>query len=234
LTIVFLWFGAMVRLVFFILLFILQSKYQLCEAQSFVPFFLDNGNSHQYVGGIYGCGATFCDFDQDGWDDLSLPANGSNPHFYKNMNGTMQTISIPVTNNGGIQPYSVQWSNGDQNTMIADSLDSGMYWVVVSDSNGCAILTDFEIDWITGINESEIEGDLVYPNPASEYLMIELRDAPGDGALVVIFDQSGKIYGQHQLSGKFNMIRVAELPSGNYVATLFHHGIQNNINFIRK
>lgn len=71
--------------------------------QGFVPFFLDNGNSHQYQEGIYGCGATFCDFDKDGWDDLSLPMNGSAPIFYRNNNGVMQTFSIPMQNEDEIK-----------------------------------------------------------------------------------------------------------------------------------
>jgi hypothetical protein len=68
------------------------------SCQHFAPFFLNNGNSHQYNGGIYGCGATFSDFDKDGFDDLSLPTNGSNPIFYKNINGEMIQISLGIQN----------------------------------------------------------------------------------------------------------------------------------------
>ncbi|MBW8049725.1 MAG: PKD domain-containing protein [Cytophagales bacterium] len=42
-----------------------------------------------------------------------------------------------VTVSGGTSPYSYLWSNGDTNT-TTDSLFSGGYSVIVTDSNGCA------------------------------------------------------------------------------------------------
>jgi PKD repeat protein len=53
-----------------------------------------------------------------------------------------------VTISGGNSPYSIQWTNGD-NTMIADSLYSGMYQVNITDSKGC---TDFAI---ASVNDTE-------------------------------------------------------------------------------
>lgn len=140
--------------------------------------------------------------------------------------------SATLTADGGIEPYTVQWSNGNLNTMTADSLESGAYWVLLTDSNGCEISTGFVIEWIAGINQSDKEHHRIYPNPASEYLMIELHGAPQ--ARVIICDQSGRIYAEHLLYSENNMIGIAALPPGNYVAILFHQGIQNNFNFIRK
>ncbi|MEX0966558.1 MAG: T9SS type A sorting domain-containing protein [Bacteroidia bacterium] len=45
---------------------------------------------------------------------------------------------------GGTTPYSYSWSNGDT-TSTADSLDAGMHYVTITDSNGCMTLDSVEI-----------------------------------------------------------------------------------------
>lgn len=42
-----------------------------------------------------------------------------------------------VSASGGTQPYDYSWTNGD-NGVIADSLESGIYVVTVTDNNGCS------------------------------------------------------------------------------------------------
>ncbi|MBI3134584.1 MAG: PKD domain-containing protein [Bacteroidetes bacterium] len=42
-----------------------------------------------------------------------------------------------VSASGGTQPYSYSWTNGDQ-SVLADSLGSGIYVVSVTDNNGCS------------------------------------------------------------------------------------------------
>lgn len=42
-------------------------------------------------------GLTFCDFDQDGWDDLTFSTtHGDSLHFFRNVAGTFTEISIPT------------------------------------------------------------------------------------------------------------------------------------------
>ncbi|MFT5823933.1 MAG: hypothetical protein ACI8ZM_005199 [Crocinitomix sp.] len=42
-------------------------------------------------------GLTFCDFDQDGWDDLTFSTtHGDSLHFFRNIAGTFMEISIPT------------------------------------------------------------------------------------------------------------------------------------------
>jgi hypothetical protein len=50
-----------------------------------------------------------------------------------------------VSANGGIQPYSYLWSDG-QTTSLASDLGAGTFSVVVTDSNGCTSSTNVTID----------------------------------------------------------------------------------------
>lgn len=127
------------------------------QGQQFVPFFLDNGNSHQYVGGIYGCGATFCDFDKDGFDDLSLPANGTNPVFYKNVNGEMIEFSTGILNQDEIKHLVwVDYDNDGDRDLCMTGIDMP---VRLFNNDGAMNLT--EVSAAAGFPYSE---DMTYGN----------------------------------------------------------------------
>ena len=51
---------------------------------------------------------------------------------------------IDVSVGGGIEPYQYQWSNGSNNPNI-DSLVSGLYTVLVTDSNNCVDSLNIEL-----------------------------------------------------------------------------------------
>ena len=45
----------------------------------------------------YGTGVSLCDFDGDGWDDISCPSNeGESIAFFKNNNGSFQQIQLDI------------------------------------------------------------------------------------------------------------------------------------------
>ena len=134
----------------------------LLEAQSFLPFFLDNGNSHQYAGGIYGCGATFCDFDKDGWDDLSLPMNGSGAQFYRNVNGAMVSFSLPIQNEDEIKHLT--WVDYD-NDGDRDLCMTGVGMPVRLFNNG-GTMNLTEVSELAGFTASE---DMTYGNSWGDY-----------------------------------------------------------------
>ncbi|MCB0657087.1 MAG: hypothetical protein KDC57_13170, partial [Saprospiraceae bacterium] len=64
--------------------------------------------------------------------DLSLNTVPRNPTCFGDMNGTLR-----VNPTGGTEPYFIQWSTGDINTRLLDNLGSGIYFVTVTDKNGC-------------------------------------------------------------------------------------------------
>ena len=52
------------------------------------------------------------------------------------------TGSIDITPNGGVNPYSFIWSNGEITEDI-NNLSAGTYWVEIIDSNLCSLLDTF-------------------------------------------------------------------------------------------
>jgi gliding motility-associated-like protein len=55
-----------------------------------------------------------------------------------------QNGSIEIVPNGGVNPYSIQWFNGNDSTYI-DSLTSGYYSFTITDLNNCSAFDSVEI-----------------------------------------------------------------------------------------
>lgn len=102
---------------------------------------------------------------------FSLPSGGCNA------NSGAITIEI----NGGVGPYSVNWSNGQTGTAI-QGLASGLYGVTIQDATGCTAESAFEViplpfsysPYVTmttveqpdciNLNQGEVTANLVYSN----------------------------------------------------------------------
>ncbi|MCR9289881.1 MAG: FG-GAP-like repeat-containing protein [Bacteroidetes bacterium] len=80
------------------------------------------GVNHTYNGGIGGGGVSFCDFDNDGWDDITLATEeGREIYFYKNENGSFQKLAPLVSLQG--EAKQVLWvdfdNDGDKDFYVA-------------------------------------------------------------------------------------------------------------------
>lgn len=78
--------------------------------------------THTYTNGIPGGGVSYCDFDQDGWDDLTLATGpGENIQFYTNNQGIFELIFPLVDHNEKAQ--QVLWldfdNDGDKDFYVA-------------------------------------------------------------------------------------------------------------------
>jgi len=84
---------------------------------------LDNSS---YGTGILGGGISFFDFDNDGWDDLTLATeNGSSVRFFKNNQGVFEEVFFNISNDAH-QIKTVQW---------VDMNNSGNYDLFVTFDN---------------------------------------------------------------------------------------------------
>ena len=83
----------------------------LCHSQSYIESSQASGITYSYSGGTYGTGVSFVDFDQDGWDDITINQSVTGSKIYKNYNGTFQAVSLFAETLGNVK--STSWVDFD-------------------------------------------------------------------------------------------------------------------------
>lgn len=149
---------------------------------------------------------------------LTEPATAVSASVTDNGNGT---ATANVT--GGVAPYTYMWdpSTGNQTTIMATGLTAGnVYYVVVTDANGCSEVVSFQaialdvsaIDNISTLN--------MFPNPTSANVFVDLNlEAQADVQI-----QITTVTGQTVMTQQFNNVQnskfeleTTELPTGVYM-----------------
>ena len=120
-----------------------------------------------------------------------------------------------VITNGGHTPYSYQWDKLNEKTEIA-TVGKGVYKVTVIDAKGCKINADLTVGAGTlGVNNLEISGLSIYPNPTSGQVFISFNSI--SESKVELVDISGKVINSDSSNGSVNVsFDLSELSSGVY------------------
>ncbi len=95
----------------------------VAQAQSYNEVSAAKGVNHAYGSGFYGGGASFYDFNNDGWDDITLATYTNDTiHFYQNNNGTFQKLDPPLVHYSGFVKH-ITWvdydNDGDKDLYVA-------------------------------------------------------------------------------------------------------------------
>lgn len=103
-----------------------------CQSISAQVFFADaaadQGINHQYGLSIPGGGVSFCDFDGDGWDDITLATDtGYTIQFYQNIEGQLTLISPLIEYTGKTE--QLLWVDFDNDG------DKDLYMATLRDAN---------------------------------------------------------------------------------------------------
>jgi len=126
---------------------------------------------------------------------------------------------------GGISPYTILWSTGDE-TVTVENLGVGTYSVMVSDAAGCSTNVPVLIDFTNSITDNSIAFK-VYPNPANSDLFIETD------ATLVSHVELVNILGQHMLKTNVDntrtIIDVSEFVSGVYFVRIYENNGEQHI-----
>lgn len=88
----------------------------------------------------HGYGMSFYDFDEDGWDDLTIPANDDSVVFYRNVNGNFVKLPSMLKSTGSMRQIS--WIDYDEDgylDLCASYYDIG---VRLYRNNGSYVFTD--------------------------------------------------------------------------------------------
>jgi len=126
---------------------------------------------------------------------------------------------------GGIAPYNITWSTGEINAASINNLESGSYSLMVVDFNACELQVDFEIDFLTTINQPLSTQLLLFPNPAADILMIKgLRN---QAVQIHVFNAQGQAVLTNHATFNSPSINISSLPPGMYwIKLIFNNDIK--------
>ncbi|MDD2636519.1 MAG: T9SS type A sorting domain-containing protein [Bacteroidales bacterium] len=99
--------------------------------------------------------------------------------------------------------------------MAGVAYDPQVMWLVKTDSCGC-VEEDCECGGSTVEEFTNELNIVVYPNPASDLLYLQLPENSGD-ALVKIYDATGRIVQSEKLVNNQNALNIRGLTAGSYV-----------------
>lgn len=131
---------------------------------------------------------------------------------------TQNDGSVDITASGGTgSTLTYSWSNGETTEDIT-GLGGGDYIVTVTDSIGCTAIDTFTVvDPFLALDENGIEQFLIYPNPTSGILNIQLSKSYSD-LVIEVFDLKGVLLDRKVQNG-MNLIQMnmGQIAPGTYI-----------------
>lgn len=102
--------------------------------------------------------------------------------------------AIEITVSGGVEPYLINWSNGDTG-LVADMLESGWYTATITDDNQCWTLLEVFVPQAMPSSSVQAVGQnfsvQVFPNPASERVWVKVSLPVPDRVLGKVWTVAG-------------------------------------------
>ncbi len=137
---------------------------------------------------------------------------------------TIIANSATVVVDGGVKPYTYQWSTDPvQTSVTANDLSDGTYTVTITDAMGCIISTALTVGMRTSTSDinSLIAYDL-FPNPTNTFVTIEANFNQLEQGMINVFNVLGKRHWQQPFSTN-NLqlvVDVTDWESGVYFIQL--------------
>jgi subtilisin family serine protease len=136
---------------------------------------------------------------------------------------------------GGTSVYAIDWEDdAGRDSMHAVDLCAGSYRLLVADANGCIAKDTVDIELITGLqNVTSDLGVSMYPNPASEFIILNNDNTLEGESIVHMYDEVGKevlsllVKNMDQFK-----INVSNISSGSYTIVVSNKGYEQNIKFM--
>lgn len=149
--------------------------------------------------------------------------------------------SIEVDVIGGTGDYTFEWTmiedvNFTSNEQNLSDLMPGTYELLVSDSNGCTVVSfPITVEGFVGIEEYDDLKITAYPNPAADWVQLEWSSSAKFSQLLV-YDWSGKLVHEGSLRKFENSLRMdlSDWASGVYFVRVVSEHHQQQIQLIKK
>jgi len=119
---------------------------------------------------------------------------------------------------GGMSPYTLQWSSGENTPFIVASA-AGAYSILVEDAAACSVSADTTLTLSS--MDAAVASWLVYPVPCDDVLKLEtMQDGP-----VFIFDIHNRLIGSAHMYPGTNVLDTTGWPAGRYVVRFNKHSV---------
>jgi subtilisin family serine protease/PKD repeat protein len=125
--------------------------------------------------------------------------------------------------NGGVEPYSYLWSNGD-NDSIMDNIPAGTYSLTVTDYAECETIMDsIVIDFPDVISDNNT-GILIYPNPADNEIFINTGNMHTGN--IKMLNVLGQIIIQKPFNTNSFRLDISDINSGMYFIRIYNEEVE--------
>jgi hypothetical protein len=154
------------------------------------------------------------------------------------IDNTVTQDGATITANQAGMTY--QWIDcNDSNTPIDGetnqsftATNSGNYAVVITNGSCGSATSDCISVVVTAMSTIQNNGVEIYPNPASDYINVELGQA--DEAVVSIFNSNGGLVSQQNTTGALTRIDLDALSNGVYFIRVSGDGVNETVKIIKK
>ncbi len=147
-------------------------------------------------------------------------------------NGGAGDGTATVIVSGGTPGYTYLWDDpATQITSVATGLFSGLYTVIVTDTNGCSISDTVTVHLFVSINDISSNTFIkIYPNPNHGDFTIEIDGIITDDIMVDIFNVNGQKIYTNKINTPINSINLENEAEGVYFIRISN----NEINKVEK
>ncbi|PWH87167.1 T9SS type A sorting domain-containing protein [Brumimicrobium oceani] len=142
--------------------------------------------------------------------------------------------SIQLLVDGGVGPYTFEWTDIPSNTSsAATDLCKGIYEITITDANGCELVINPEVGGIVGLTSEFNENYKLklFPNPASEKLTVNTDKVIQAIKVLAI---TGREMNVNYLKVKDNLykLNISNLKTGTYLVMMKIEGVWMGNRFV--
>lgn len=129
--------------------------------------------------------------------------------------------SVALTVSGGVEPYDYFWTTGSRDSIISE-LSDGVYFLSVTDFNGCVKDSIFTVAGISKVYDFESFNISLFPNPAQQVIHIESTEALDIDAMRLYSIDGREIdlqFDDRKVSNRYK-VELGVIENGVYILAL--------------
>ena len=126
-----------------------------------------------------------------------------------------------VTILGGFSPFSFLWTDSlNTSDSLVTNLCDGVYYVTVTDSNGCSVTDSINVFDVNGINTLNIDDLSIYPNPNNGVFKVQFNTVENYTELKLI-NAVGQLVYTTSINREEVSVNLASIAKGTYFLLIY-------------